>query len=408
MEELQVAVNKEVSVNTEQTPAPVRERIDLLRKFNLGSMALVHEWLSVRAGSEIVTAALVNIFKTVDVFATVDFMNEEDRTNTVNKQKIKASFIQKLPLARRHFRYYLPIFPFAVRSHKLKKYPLILSSSHAFAHGLKKRKDQLHISYCHTPMRYIWDLQDVYLDSHGLNIGPLSWASKLLTFMLRKWDARVSRNVDYYIANSHFTARRIRKFYGRHAKVIHPPVNIDKFEVEEVKSDFYITVSRLVCYKKVDLVLEAFNAMPDKKLIVIGDGPEKAKIEKLAGPNITILSHLEFDKFHEYMRKAKAFVFAGKEDFGITLVEAQACGTPLIAFNKGGAAEIVKDGETGVFFKKQSKEAIVDAVVNFETLYEGHFSAQNIRENARRFDYARFEKEILEFVEECLVEKNAE
>ncbi len=177
--------------------------------------------------------------------------------------------------------------------------------------------------------------------------------------------------------------------------------------MEEKKEDYYITVSRLVCYKMVDLVVEAFNEMPDKKLIVIGDGPEKEKIEEMAGPNVTMLSHLEFDKFHEYMRKAKGFVFAGKEDFGITLVEAQACGTPLIAYHKGGAAEIVKDKKTGLFFRQQNKEAIQNAIADFEENYEGELSAKEIRENAERFSYERFRKEILRFVAQCLNEKYA-
>lgn len=378
-----------------------------LEGYDLGRIALVHEWLSVKAGSEKVTESFVDIFENVDLFATVDFMSKEDRDQIADGRKIKTSFIQYLPRARRHFRYYLPIMPWAVRGHNLKKYALIISSSHAFAHGVKKHPGQLHVSYCHTPMRYIWDLQDVYLESHGINIGPLGWASKILTSMLRAWDARVSKKVDYYIANSSFTAQRIRRFYGRKATVIHPPVNIEKFEVEADKDDYYITVSRLVCYKKVDLVVEAFNGLPDKKLIVIGDGPEKEKIEKMAGPNVTMLSHLEFSEFHKYMRKARAFVFAGKEDFGITLVEAQACGTPLIAFHKGGAAEIVKHQKTGLFFRKQSVEAVQAAIGEFETNYQDGFDAQTIRENAERFNYERFKREMRQFVASCLKKKYA-
>ncbi len=399
MGELQAALELQEQINRVREQNP--------QKIDIGTIALVHEWLSVKAGSEKVTESFVDIFEDVDLFATVDFMSEADRKQLADDHAIKTSFIQKLPKARRHFRYYLPIMPWAVRKHKLQDYSLILSSSHAFAHGVKKSSDQLHISYCHTPMRYIWDLQDVYLESHGIHIGPLGWASKLLTSMLRAWDAKVSKQVDYYIANSGFTAQRIRRFYGRKATVIHPPVNVEKFTVEEEKEDYYLTVSRLVCYKKVDLVVEAFNAMPDKKLIVIGDGPEKEKIEKMAGPNVTMLSHLEFEQFHRYMRKAKAFVFAGKEDFGITLVEAQACGTPLLAFHKGGAAEIMQHQKTGLFFRQQTTEAIQKSIADFEKNYQGKFSTQAIRANAERFNYERFKREMLNFVAKCLKKKYA-
>jgi glycosyltransferase involved in cell wall biosynthesis len=371
------------------------------------NIAVVHEWLSVNAGSEKVTECIINLFEDVDVFSTVDFLSPKDRKSIVGNRKPHTSFVQKLPWARRHFRYYLPIFPFAVRSHNLENYPIIISSSHAFAHGIKKKKNQLHISYCHTPMRYIWDMQNVYLEAHKINIGPLGWASKVLTYFFRKWDAKVSQNVDYYISNSSFTAQRIRKFYGKKAHVIYPPVNIDRFEVEAKKEEFYVTASRLVCYKKVDLVVAAFTKMPDKKLIVIGDGNEKARIEKMAGPNITILSHLEFEKFHHYMRKAKAFVFAGKEDFGITLVEAQACGTPIIAYKKGGAGEIVKNRETGLLFNKQSVDEIIGAVQEFEANYEKSFIAEDIRKNAERFSLERFNTEMMSFVNTCIQEKYA-
>jgi len=369
-------------------------------------IAVVHEWLSLKVGSELVTERIIKLFKSVDVYSTVDFLSTEDRKELVGERKINTSFIQNLPMSRRHFRYYLPIFPFAVRSHDLDDYSLIISSSHAFAHGVKKKENQIHISYCHTPMRYIWDMQEIYLKAHKINFGPVGWASKLVTYFLRKWDARVSKNVDFYISNSSFTAQRIRRFYGRKAKVIFPPVNIDRFTVESEKEDFYVTASRLVCYKKVDVVVEAFTKMPNKKLIIIGDGSEKARLMKILTPNITLLSHLEFDKFHYYLRKAKAFVFAGKEDFGITFVEAQACGTPVIAFRKGGAGEIVKHKKSGILFDKQSTESLIAAVEEFETIRKG-LRADEIRENAERFSVDRFNQELLTFVKTCITEKHA-
>ena len=370
-------------------------------------VAIVHEWLSTKAGSEKVTECLINLLQNVQVYSTVDFMSKADRKALMGDRFPKTTFIQKLPFARRHFRYYLPIFPFAVRAHNLRDHSLIISSSHAFAHGIKTRPEQLHISYSHTPMRYIWDMQELYLESNNINKGPIAWGSRILTSILRKWDARVSKNVDYYISNSKFTAQRIKDFYKRDAHVIYPPVEIDKFKLEENKEDFYVSASRLVCYKKVELVVEAFNKMPDKKLILIGDGNRKSIIEKIAGPNITVLSHLAFADFSAYMSKAKAFVFAGKEDFGITLVEAQACGTPVIAFGEGGAAEIVKDKETGVLFEEQSTESLIQAVNDFEINFEPNYSPALVRENSERFSLERFNQEVLDFIKTCLSEKES-
>lgn len=367
--------------------------------------AVVHEWLSTNAGSEKVTSTIVDLFSDVDVFSTVEFLSPKDQKDIFGTKKVKTTFIQKLPFSRRHFRYYLPIFPLAVRQHALKDYPLIISSSHAFAHGVRKRKNQLHISYCHTPMRYIWDMQDIYLESNNLHKGIMGVGSKILTSILRKWDAHVSKNVDFYISNSHFTARRISSYYNKKAEVIYPPVDVDKYTPQEDKEDFYVTASRLVCYKQVEMVVEAFNRMPDKKLVVIGDGPRKEQILKMANSNIEVLSHLSFDNFHSYMRRAKGFMFAGKEDFGITLVEAQACGTPVIAFNEGGAAEIAIDGQTGVLFSEQTPESIISAVDRFEKEYNGRFPVNDIRKNAERFSREKFNVKFTQFVNECIQDK---
>ena len=238
-------------------------------------VAVVHEWLSTNAGSEKVTQSIINLVKDAKVFATVDFMDKADKKKILGNKKPKTTFIQWLPMARQHFRYYLPLFPLAIRSHRLRNFPVIISSSHAFAHGVKKHRDQIHISYCHTPMRYIWDMQDLYLEANNMNSGVLSYAGNLFSKFLRWWDVRVSKDVDFYISNSRFTAKRIENYYGKKAKVIYPPVDINKFDVESEKEDFYVTASRLVCYKKVEAVVEAFNNMPDKKLIVIGDGRRK-------------------------------------------------------------------------------------------------------------------------------------
>lgn len=369
-------------------------------------IAVVHEWLSDYAGSEKVTESILRLFGQASIFSTVDFLDDVTRTKMLGDKKAKTTFIQKLPFAKKYFRYYLPFIPFAVRSHNLDNHDLIISSSHAFAHGVKKSNDQLHICYCHTPMRYIWDMQDLYLEANNMDKGVLLLASKILAKVLRFWDSKVSKNVDFYISNSKFTADRIKRCYGREAKVIYPPINVKKFDLELEKEDFYFTASRLVCYKKTDLLVEAFTKLPDKKLVVIGDGKLKEKILKLATPNITVLSHLEFSEFHYYMKKAKAFLFAGEEDFGITMVEAQACGTPVIGYNKGGSAEIVVDGLTGILFEEQSVDSITEAIHKFES-NQDQFDPKIIRKNAERFDKQIFKEEMTAFVEKCLSEKGA-
>jgi glycosyltransferase involved in cell wall biosynthesis len=366
--------------------------------------AVVHEWLSVRSGSEKVTAQLLALLEQPQVFATVDFMDATDRRKVMGEALPKTTFIQHLPWAKRHFRYYLPLFPFAVRTHRLASYPLILSSSHAFAHGVPKRKGQLHLCYSHTPMRYIWDMEDLYLETHNLNSGLVKHAGKLFSALLRWWDKRVSRHPDYYIANSRFTATRIRKFYGREAVVIYPPVDVNRFDVAAEKGDYYVTASRLVSYKKTELIVEAFTKMPQKKLVVIGTGKDQLRLKAMAGTNITFHDHLPFDQYHAYLKGAKAFVYAGKEDFGITMVEAQACGTPIVAFGKGGAAEIVVDGVTGILFRHQTAEALQHAIQRFES-QEIPFTPALIRENAERFGVERFNQEMLAFIHNCLNER---
>ena len=364
-------------------------------------VAVVHEWLSTYAGSEKVTETIIKLFNSCKVYATVEFLTHKERNLILGDKKAQTTFIQHLPFSRKYFRYYLPFFPFAIRQHKLNDAELIISSSHAFAHGVKKRKGQIHVSYSHTPMRYIWDMQDLYLKANNMDKGLIAVASKTLAKFLRKWDAKVSKDVDYYISNSQFTANRIKNCYGRTAKVIYPPVSIEDFESISDKSDYYLTASRFVSYKKVELVVEAFTKMPNKKLIVIGDGKQKSLIEKLATPNITIFSHLEFEIFHEYLRKAKAFVFAGEEDFGITMVEAQACGTPVIAYHKGGAAEIVKNGETGLLFKEQSIDSIKNAVLRFENDFNNKMDSDLIRKNAERFSTEVFKNELSKHIIDC-------
>lgn len=357
--------------------------------------AIIHEWLVSYAGSERCVESFTNIWKDADVFALVDFLNEEQRNIILKGKKANTTFIQKLPLARKKHRYYLPLFPIAIERLNLSDYKLIISSNHAVSKGVKTNKNQLHISYCHSPMRYAWDQSEYYLT------GVKGFFAKAFMNYLRKWDLKSADNVNFFIANSNHIAEKIKRIYKRDSVVIYPPVDVDKFEVSEKKEDYYLIASRFVPYKKVDLVVEAFNHMPEKKLLVIGSGPEKEKIKAIARSNIEFLPHQEFPELKEYIKKAKAFVFAAEEDFGIVIVEAMACGTPVIALNKGGTAESVINGKTGVLFNEQNPDSIINAVKEFEKSID-NFEVQTIRKHAEKFSRPVFEENIKLFVTDKL------
>ena len=364
--------------------------------------AIVHEWLVTLGGSEKVVEQLLTLFPDADIYTLVDFLPARDRDFLVGKH-IHTSIIQHLPFSRKHYRQYLPLMPFAVEQFDLSKYDLVLSSNHAVAKGVLTGPHQLHISYIHSPMRYAWEMQHQYLSEARLNKGIFSWPTRWLLHELRMWDYRSSNGVDYFVANSEFVARRIWKTYRREARVIYPPVQIMKFNLQEKKDEYYLAASRMVAYKKMDIIVEAFNRMPEKRLVVIGDGPELRKIRSKAGHNIEILGYQLDEVLQEYMQHAKAFVFAGLEDFGIILVEAQACGTPVIAYKGGGAQEIIRGLEqeepTGVFFIEQTVEAIIGAITTFET-HQGGIKPMSCRVNSERFSSQRFCSEISEFIEQ--------
>jgi glycosyltransferase involved in cell wall biosynthesis len=354
-------------------------------------IAIVHEWFVNYAGSEKCVESFVKIWPDADVFALVDHLNTEERKIILNGKHARTSFIQKLPFSKSNHRNYLPLFPMAIEKLKLNKYDLIISSSHSVAKGILTQQNQLHICYCHSPMRYAWDSANDYLK------GLKGSIAKIFINYLREWDLRSSQKVNYFIANSDFVAEKIKRIYNRDAEVIYPPVDIDRFELAEKKADYYLTASRMVPYKKIDIVVEAFNEMPDKKLIVIGNGPERKKIQSIAGKNVTVLDHQPNNKLKEYMQNAKAFVFAAEEDFGITVVEAMSCGTPVIALNRGGTAESVIDGKTGICFSEQSPSSIKNAVFSLESKINS-FEAKKISENAGKFSRNNFEKNIANFV----------
>lgn len=355
--------------------------------------AIVHEWFVNYAGSERVVESFTNIWTDADVFSLVDFLNDEQREIILKGKKAKTSFIQNLPFAKKKHRNYLPLFPTAIEKLDLSGYDIIISSSHAVAKGIKKKSHQLHITYCHSPMRYAWDQADQYL------VGAKGLIAKLFINYLRKWDLKSASNVDFFIANSHHIAEKIKRIYNRDAEVIYPPVDVDKFNLSNEKSDYYLTASRMVPYKRLDIIIGAFNDLTDKKLVVIGSGPEKEKLKSLASSNIKIIEHQETENLKEYMQKAKAFVYAAEEDFGIIVVEAMACGTPVIAWNYAGTSESVIDGKTGILFDKQTKDSIISAVKKFESS-ENNFDMKFIREHSKKFSRNKFEDNIRIFVDE--------
>lgn len=355
-------------------------------------VAIVHDWLVQPGGAEKVLEQIIRCFPDADLFSLVDFL--EDRTPVCGKP-VTTSFIQHLPFAQRRYRGYLPLMPLAVEQFDLSPYDLVITSSYAVAKGVLVGPDQTHVSYVHSPMRYAWDLQHAYLREAHLERGPKSWAARALLHYLRGWDARSANGVDRLIANSHFVARRVMKTYRREAAVIAPPVDVDRFEPCSAKEDFYLTASRMVPYKRIDLIVEAFSLVPERRLVVIGDGPGFAAIREKAGPNVTVLGYQPFEVLKDHMQRAKAFVFAAEEDFGIVAVEAQACGTPVIAYGKGGALEtVVPLGEpqpTGVHFGTQSVASLLEAVDRFER-EQSKISAAACRENAERFSAAAFRR----------------
>ncbi|EOZ3690203.1 glycosyltransferase family 4 protein [Klebsiella michiganensis] len=370
----------------------------MMRDMNIG---IVADWLVTYAGSEKVIKEFIEVYPECDLYSIVDFLSDKDRSLFKGK-RATTSFIQKLPSSKSKYHKYLPLMPLAIEQLDVSKHNIVLSSCHAVSKGVITGPDQLHICYVHSPIRYAWDLQHQYLKEAGLDKGVKGLLAKWLLHKIRIWDSRTVNGVDHFIANSHFIARRIHKVYGRTSTVIYPPVDVNRFTLCEQKEDYYFTASRLVPYKRMDLIVEAFSLMPDKQLVVIGDGPEMAKIKSKATPNIKILGYQSNIVMQEHMQKAKAFVFAAEEDFGITPVEAQACGTPVIAFGKGGALETVRpygvDKPTGIFFDKQEVSSLIEAVSLFESNTQA-FVPFYCRENALRFSVDRFQNEISEFID---------
>ncbi|MDN5215666.1 glycosyltransferase family 4 protein [Fulvivirgaceae bacterium BMA12] len=360
--------------------------------------AIIHEWLTVFGGAEWVLKSIYQTYPS-PIFTLVN-----DQKFPIEKigsdMEVNTSFIQRLPLGKKKYRNYLPLFPLAIEQFDLREYDLILSSSYAAAKNVLTHHNQLHICYCHSPIRYAWDLYFQYLKEAKLEKGLKAFIVKMVLHYIRTWDYISSNRVDHFIANSGYIAKRIKKIYNREAKVIYPPVAVDQFDMNPTKEDYYLTASRMVPYKKIDLIVETFSRLPDKRLLVIGDGPDYKKIKSKAGKNIELLGYQPFEKLKEYMQKARAFIFAAEEDFGIVPLEAQACGTPVIAFGKGGSTETILNDRTGVFFHKQDNQNLKKAVLKFESTQD-NFDPEEIRKNAERFSTERFVAEYTSFVNQC-------
>lgn len=359
--------------------------------------ALIHEWLVTLAGAESVLHSIFKLYPG-DIY-TLFHEPAETAGALWERARVHASMLQRIPLARKHHRAFLPLFPMAVEQFDLRDYNVVISSSYAVAKGVLTSSDQLHICYCHSPMRYVWDLTFQYLELAGLQSGLKNFLVRAIFHYIRLWDAVSSVRVNEFIANSRYIANRIRKCYNRDATVIYPPVDVERFHLSDRREEYFVTVSRLVPYKRVDLAVEAFNEL-GLPLHVIGDGPARKQLQAKAKKNIEFLGTIPSDQLQEHLSHARAFVFCAEEDFGIVNVEAQAAGIPVLAYGRGGALETVKSGVSGLFFYRQDVASLVACVKEFLSR-EDSFEPERIRRNAEQFPRSRFERELKAFVDDA-------
>ena len=355
-------------------------------------VAIVHDWCPDFRGGERVLARLCKLFPGADVFTLFDFLPESIKAEHFPGVKFETSIANRLPGVRKYYRALFHVCPFLIEQFDVTRYDMVISSSAAFARGVLTRPDQPHLSYIHSPVRYAWDEQFNYLDQAKLGFGPKGLLVRWLLHRLRMWDARTAHGPDLMLANSNYVCRRIGRIYGRDADVVFPPVAVSEMPFRAIKDDYYVTASFLAPYKRTDLVIKAFRSMPDRKLVVVGEGQQMAKLKELQAPNISFTGYLSREDYVDTIARARAMVFAGCEDFGIALAEAQACGTPLIAFGRGGAVDIVRPlgahpTPTGILFPSQTEDAVRKAVEEFEL--NGH----RIRPEACRINSERFSEE---------------
>lgn len=367
------------------------------RSDNQIQAAIIHDWLVEFGGAEQILAALLEIWPQAPVY-TMIFDPAGQCADLLTGRTVIPSILQKFPGATRRHRSLLPLMPLAVEQFDLRAYNLLVSLSYAVAHGVLTRPDQLHLNYICTPVRYAWHLYFQYLEEGRLTRGLKSWIARSILHYLRLWDVAAANRVDDFVAISHWVARNVWRVYRRQAAVIYPPVDVEACEPCSAKDDYYLVVSRLVPYKKIDLIVDAFSQLTHKSLLVIGDGPELPRLQARAGKNVQFLGYQPVEAVRDAMRRARAFLFAAEEDFGITAVEAQACGTPVIAFGKGGALETVIEGQTGLFFYQQTPESLLQAIHAFEALPSFELGA--LRQNAERFSKERFLRQFRQHVDQ--------
>lgn len=362
-------------------------------------VALIHDWLTGMRGGEKVLEVFCEIWPEADLFTLLHVPGQ--LSGPIERLNIKTSFIQKMPKAETWYRNYLPLMPTAIEQFDLRDYDLVLSSSHCVAKGVITQPATCHVSFIHTPMRYVWELYEEYFGKH--RVGAFKRA--IIAFFadyLRIWDVASADRVDYFIANSRHVARRIAKHYNREAVVIHPPVDTDRFSVGQPE-DFYLVVSALAPYKRIDLAVAACVKL-DRKLIVVGTGQDDKQLRSLANKNTEFLGWQDDETIADLYQRCRAFLFPGEEDFGITPVEAQASGRPVIAYGKGGALETIRSPKdeqpTGLFFDEQTVDGLSKAIIEFEK-NENLFEPQSIREHALSFDRRVFHEKMKDHVEEC-------
>jgi len=353
-------------------------------------LAIIHDFLNQYGGAERVVGYFLRIFPKVPVYTSIYF--PDDTFNLFRDEKITTTFMQKIPGIRKYYKKLFFLYPYAFRSLKLYDYEIILGSSSSYSHFINKCKDSVHINYCYTPPRFLWDTKN-YLEGERIS-SAMFMAVKPVIYFLRKMDLKQSEKVDYYIAISEYVRSKIKKVYKRKSVVIYPPIEVKKYRFRKDKEDFYLIVSRLKGYKRVDIAVKAFN-MLGKKLLIVGVGEDENNLRKIAGKNIKFLGTVSDSKLIDLYSRAKSLIFTGKEDFGLTPIEAQASGTPVIAFTEGGASETIINNETGFFFSSQQPQMLIEAVKTFES---NPINPARCRENAMRFDFKKFKRDIKDFV----------
>ncbi len=355
-------------------------------------IALVHDYLTQLGGAERVLKVLMEIFPYAPVFTLL--YDEERLSKDFPKKRIRTSFLQKLPFAKTQHRLFPVLMPYATEQFDLSAYDVVLSASHSFVKGVITRPETLHICYCYTPMRYTWDDSHRYIREFRF-FGPLKPIIPFALNYLRLWDRLAADRVDEFITISHFVARRIKKYYQRKAKVIYPPVETKYFLPKDKQKDYFLIVSRLLPYKRLDIAVEAFSKL-GLLLKIIGTGPEEKKLKKIAKPNVEFLGRLPDEEVKKYYAECLAFIFPQEEDFGIAPLEANAAGRPVIAFRGGGALESIVPGKNGIFFNEQTPESLATAVKNFDP---SSFDPKIIRQHALQFDTTIFKRKMKEYVE---------